>query len=96
MSDDAPRTSRLLKATSVLNLLFNLITPAVLIGVIVLLARVNSTLGKIHDKMANGVQTVEISQAGYGSKPVDVQIVDSQGSIMGTSSLNAVYVRGTS
>ena len=93
------KTSRLLQTTSVLNLLVNIVTMGVLIGVVVLLGRVNSTLdkiGKMQVEVANGVQTVEISQTGYGMKAVDVRLVNNEGRVMGTSSFNGVYVRGSS
>lgn len=98
MSAPAPapaKSSGFLKATSFLNFLVNLISMGALIGVLVLLVRVNSTLGKMQTIMADGRQTVEISQGGYGTEPVEVRLVDSLRSGIGSSS-NPIYVRGSS
>ena len=97
MSAPGPtKSSRLLKATSLLNLLVNLVTMGALIGVLVLLARVNSNLDKIQSKIVHGTQEVKIAQGAYGNGPVDVRLVDSQGGGIGTSSLDPIYVRGIS
>lgn len=89
------KPSGFLKATSFLNFLVNLVTMGALIGVLVLLARANSTLDKIQSKITDGTQEVKIAQGGYGFETLEVRLVNSNGISVGSSS-NPLYVRGGS